>query len=138
MLNEILSLTKMQSNYIEADDMDKINSVLMKKEEVIGKIDNLDKEFLQLYQIVKEEEDIDSIHMIDIRKYDNLKSLKNAVNEINIILDQITKVDKENTEKMRTSIDKIKSELKLVKKGQKAHKGYNYNIGESILIDEKK
>ena len=101
-------------------------------------IDNLDKEFMQIYDIVKREEGIESINVLDVNKYQNLKSLKERVNEINTVLDNIRRTDEENILNMRTNIDKVKAELKQVKKGQIAYKGYNYTSGESILIDEKK
>ena len=137
-LIEILDLTKRQKSYINEDNMDEVNIILQKKEELMKKIDIYDKEFIHNYQIVKNQEGIDSMDMIDIRKYGNLKSLKSIVNEINTILNQITMIDQENMINMQSSIIKIKSDLKQVKEVKRAYKGYNYESGESILIDKKK
>lgn len=137
-LEEIFDLNIRQKDFIEEDNMEGINSMLTKKQALMEEIDNLDKEFMQIYDIVKREEGIESINVLDVNKYQNLKSLKERVNEINTVLDNIRRTDEENILNMRTNIDKVKAELKQVKKGQIAYKGYNYTSGESILIDEKK
>lgn len=138
LLMEIFELTKAQANFIEEDNMEEIDIILEKKEELMNKIDIFDKEFLENYLIVKKQEGIDSIDMIDIRKYDNLKSLKNIVNEINTILNEIEKIDQKNILNMQSNISKIKSNLRQVKEVKRAYKGYNYEPNESILIDKKK
>lgn len=137
-LNEILNLTKEQKNSIEKDDLDFLGQILEDKENLMKKVDLLDKEFLDLYNSLKEKEGIQSFTEIDINKYDNIKKLKNVVGEINSILTEISKVDKENKSKMEENIKNIKINIKNVKKGKRAYKGYNYQNPGSILIDEKK
>lgn len=137
-LEGLLEFSKIQGRLIKEDNIEEVNTVLQKKEEIMLEIDNIDKDFLYAYEKVKEEEGIDGIDMINIQKYDNLKTLKLRVNEINSILDEITKLDQENMLNMESSIKKIKSDLKQVKEVKRAYKGYNYESVESILIDEKK
>lgn len=138
MLERLLQLSKEQGNFIKDENMDAINNVLVEKQKTIDEIDIIDKEFLYVYEKVKEGEDIDSLDMIDIEKYGNLKTLKQKVNDINSILDEISKLDHDNLVNMESSIKKIKSDLKQVKEAKRAYKGYNYESVESILIDEKK
>lgn len=138
LLIEILSLTKKQKDLIEEDNIDDLGIVLIDKENLMNKIDLLDKDFLSLYNSIKSDEGIDSLEKIDIRKFDNLKSLRDIVGEINKILDDISSIDRENKKNMKSNIDKVKLNIKQVKKGKKAYKGYNYETVESMLIDEKK
>lgn len=138
LLIEILSLTKKQKDLIEEDNIDDLGIVLIDKENLMNKIDLLDKDFLSLYNSIKSDEGIDSLEKIDIRKFDNLKSLKDIISEINKILDDISSIDRENKKNMKSNIDKVKLNIKQVKKGKKAYKGYNYETVESMLIDEKK
>lgn len=137
-LNEILSLTKKQKDLIEKDNFDDLGIVLIDKENLMNKIDLLDKDFLFLYNSIKSDEGIDSLEKIDGRKFDNIKSLKDIIGGINNILTEISSIDRENTRNMKSNIDNIKSDIKQVKKAKKAYKGYNYEGIESMLIDEKK
>ncbi|WMM24154.1 flagellar export chaperone FlgN [Tissierella sp. MB52-C2] len=137
-LNEILEITKLQKDFIENEQMEELNEALLTKEKLIEKIDIIDKEFLNLYNQIKMEEQITSLDKIDIQKYSNIKSLKEIVSEINTILNNISIIDKNNTTKMKSNVDKIKSDLKQVKEAKRAYKGYNYEAVGSMLIDEKK
>lgn len=138
LLNEILNLTKKQKDLIEEDNIDDLGIVLIDKENLMNKIDLLDKEFLSLYNSIKLEEEIDSLDKIDTRKFKNIKSLKDIISEVNSILTEISSLDRENTNNMKSNIEKIKLNIKQVKKAKKAYKGYNYEGIESMLIDEKK
>ena len=112
--------------------------ILDEKEKLMSEIDSMDSEFLKLYNFLKEKEGIKSFEEIDIEKYNNLKSLKDIVSEINNVLVEISSKDKENTKTMKVSINNIKLDIKNVKKGKKAYEGYNYETADSMLIDEKK
>lgn len=137
-LDKMLNLTENQQKAIEEEDLDLIGTILEDKEKLIIKIDKIDIQFIELYNSIKEKEGISSFDEIDVKKYDNIKNLKNIVSEINNILRKISNIDKENTKKMKLSITNIKLDIKNVKKGKEAYKGYNHESVESILIDEKK
>lgn len=137
-LTKILDLTNLQSKAIENDNMEELSVILADKEKLMGNIDLLDKDFLALYNAIKLDEGIDSIEKIDIGKYANIKALKEIVIEINAILNDISAIDRNNTIRMKSNIEKIKSDLKQVKEAKRAYKGYNYEAVESMLIDEKK
>ena len=55
-LLDILNLTEKQENIIEEDKMDELDNILQGKEKLMGKIDDLDGEFLTVYNHEKEEE----------------------------------------------------------------------------------
>lgn len=138
LLIQILKLTKTQSDLIENEKIDDLSIVIVQKEKLMQEIDILDKKFLSLYNSIKSDEGIDSLEKINIEKYANLKSLKEVVAEINSVLNDISIIDRNNTIKMKSQVDKIKSDLKQVKQAKRAYKGYNYEPVESMLIDEKK
>lgn len=137
-LDLILDLTNKQEKAIEDDDLDTLAFILEEKENLMSKIDTKDIQFLKLYELLKGKEGVDTFDEIDINKYNNIKDLKNVVADINDILTEIYNLDKKNREKMKSNIDNVKLNIKNVKKGKKAYKGYNYENGDSILIDEKK
>lgn len=63
--------------------------------------------------------------------------MKEVVIEIKSTLMAISLIDDENNKEMVRGLEKIKANLKSIKKGQKAYKGYNKTLNESIFIDEK-
>lgn len=136
-LIQILKLTTTQADTIENDNIDNLSKILIQKEKLMEEIDILDRDFLSLYNDIKSEEGIDNLEKINIEKYANIKSLKEIVTEINTILNDISMIDRNNTIKMKSNVDRIKSDLKQVKEVKRAYKGYNYEAVESILIDEK-
>lgn len=138
LLIQILKLTNIQKELIAIDDIDRLDSILGEKEILMGKIDESDSEFLSLYNSIKEQEKIESMDDIDSKKYLNIRYLQDIIREINTILVDITDIDQVNTSNMKNNLDMIKSELKQIKEVKKAYKGYNYEVVESMLIDEKK
>ncbi len=137
-IRDILKLTKEQRVFIENEDMDGINNIIAEKEKLMASVDLLDIQFLSLYNEVKESEGIKSLDQIDGIKYKNLNQLQEVIGNINILLSNISVIDKENTRIMKNNLENIKQGLRHVKVVKKAYKGYNYESQASILIDEKK
>lgn len=137
-LGQILELTKEQKIHISNEDMEGINKLIGNKEDLMKKVDLLDLDFLSLYNRIIEEEKISSINDIDLVKYSNMEDLQDSIRDINILLEKISLLDKENTEIMEKNFNNIKSGLKHVKRVKTAYKGYNYEVDNSILLDEKK
>lgn len=137
-LMEILDFTNVQEKAIKEDNTEELSKILVQKDRLMKSVDDLDKEFVSLYERVKAEENVDNFRDIDVTKYESLKGLKDVVEEINRILDKLTQLDKRNMENMKDSLNKTKSDLKQVKEVQRAYKGYSYEESGSILIDKKK
>ena len=137
-LYNMLELTKFQREYIDEENMIKTDEILEKKDELIKKIDKLDIEFLIKFSELKKKHNVDDINELDINVYPSLKILKDIIKNISSTLMSISILDDENNKYLKNSLEKIKSDLKRLKKGKKAYKGYNKSIEESIFIDEKK
>ncbi len=138
MLKMILNLTTEQRDLIEGDNLDKLEDILLKKQEIMEEVDKVDIQFLKLFEIIKSTEEIETIDKINIDKYSNIRALKEEIHEINLILKEIQELDINNTSKMQENIRDLKLEIRNVKKGKLAYKGYNKDPELSILIDEKK
>lgn len=138
LLEEIHDFTKKQREGIKKEDMGKLNDILDKKDHIIKKINELDISFLTTFSQIKKEEGIENIDQIDVDKYPNLKKLKEIVKEISSSLIAISLLDEENNKNIKAKLEETKKELRRVKDGKKAYKGYNSTITGSMLIDEKK
>ena len=137
-LTNILDLTKEQKRIIKEENMERLNQIIEKKSEIIKEIDKLDVSFIMKLSQLKKENNIGDLNEIDTKKYPNLKELKEVVAQITSILMAISIVDKENNKALEEGLEKVKLNLKKVKEGKKAYKGYNKSIPQSMLIDEKK
>lgn len=138
LLEDMCKYTIDQKEYIEKEDMDGLNELLDKKDDLIKQIDKLDISFLNIFSQIKKEESIENMDELDIEKYPNLKELKDVVTEISSTLMALSMLDKENNENIKQKLKATKMELKKVKEGQRAYKGYNKTVTGSIMIDEKK
>ena len=118
--------------------MEKLNEILDEKDNIIKEINKLDISFLSIFSRIKKDENIQDIDQLDIKKYPNLKELKKIVKEVSSTLIAISLIDEENNKSMKKKLEETKMEIRKIKDGKKAYKGYNTTITESILIDEKK
>ena len=138
LLNEMHKITKEQREEIKKDEMDNLNEILNEKDHIIEEINKLDVSFLTIFTQIKKEEGIENIDELDIERYPNLKTLKDIIKEISSTLIAISLLDEKNNKAMKESLEETKMELRKIKDGKRAYKGYNATITKSMLIDEKK
>lgn len=138
LLQDMLSLTKKQKEAIEKEAYKDLGGILNIKDMLIEQINQLDRDFLVIFSEIKEEHNVNSIDQMDINLYPNLKDLKEAVKEVTSTLSALSLLDEENNRAIRKQLEETKKELTKIKSGQKAYKGYNYKLSESMLIDKKK
>lgn len=138
LLDSLLTLTNKQTLEIEKEEMDKLNYILDKKDGIIKEIDGLDLDFVNIFSQIKRDHSIEKIGELDVEVYPNLKELKKEVKEITSILASLSLIDEKNTKFIKEKLKETKLELKKVKDGKKAYKGYNPTMVGSMLIDEKK
>ncbi|KXZ39066.1 FlgN protein [Alkalithermobacter thermoalcaliphilus JW-YL-7 = DSM 7308] len=139
LLLEIYELTKLQESYIKNEDDNSLLDIIQKKQTRIDEINDLDKQFYDLYSKLKKELGVDSLE--DIKgDYPKLKKLKNIVSDIMFVLEKISILEKENEKKLKIEMDKIKTQMKSINTTIKANKGYNtkYNYVQGIFVDNKK
>jgi predicted RND superfamily exporter protein len=138
LMNEMYETTKTQKEQIKKEDMNSLDSILDKKDHIIKEIDKLDISFMTIFSQIKKEEAIENINELDKDRYPNLRELKEIVKEISSSLMAISLLDEENNKNIKEKLEATKMELRRIKDGKKAYKGYNKTIAGSMLIDEKK
>ena len=137
LLNSMLQLTKEQKKAIEDDNIERINYILDLKDDLMKKIDKLDGEFMLHFSELKNKNSVTDLNELNLEKYPNIEELKSIVSEVTSTLVAISMIDKGNNDMMTKSTEDAKSQLKRVKEGKKAYKGYNNFDGGSMFIDEK-
>lgn len=138
LLNLMLKFTKEQKNFIKEDNIEKVNLIINKKDNLIEKIDSLDIQFLSKFIQLKKENNVEDINELNIEDFPKLKDLKEIIEEISSTLMALSLLDEENKTKLKMDLENVKSNLKNIKKGKKVYNSYNKTLNNSILIDEKK
>lgn len=138
LLNKMHNITKEQKEEIEREDMENLNRIMDQKDSLMKKIDELDLSFITIFSQIKKEHSIESIDELSLEKYPNLAELKEGVKEVSSTLMTLSLMDERNTQAIKERLEQTKTELKKLKEGKKAYKGYNPPMNGSMLIDEKK
>jgi len=138
LLNDIIQVTKRQMEEIREERYLDLDKSLTEKDNIIRKIDEVDKLFLENFYILKKENSIDDINQLSVEEYPDLKELKEEVKSIMSNLMALSLLDDKNTEFVKSKLKEAKEDLKKVRLGKKALKGYNYKESQGILIDKKK
>ncbi|WP_341537381.1 flagellar protein FlgN [Schnuerera ultunensis] len=131
-------MTKDQKEEIERENMENLNRIMDEKDSLMKKIDELDLSFITIFSQIKKEHSIEGIDELSLEEYPNLTKLKEVVKEVSSTLMTISLMDDKNTGAMKERLEQTKIELRKLKEGKKAYKGYNPSMNGSMLIDEKK
>jgi len=140
LVNQLLTLTKQQSEGLESEETDILNEIIEQKQNIISRIDVLDKEFVGKYDLLKNEFLIDNVDNMHVDDKNNMILLQNKIKEIQILTKKIQQIDNINVERLKRNMELVKSELKKVKFGKKISQGYSNNKVTdkvSIFIDKK-
>lgn len=109
LLNEMLLLTEDQSRFIKDEDVKELEVVLVKKDLVIDKINEIDSKLRSF----KFKEDIDN------------RILSDELLKINEILQKIKTLDDENNKNLSKAMTDMKDGLKEVRQGMRAMQNYS-------------
>lgn len=140
LIQQLLTLTESQSYSLEKEESDKIEKILQQKQDLMNRIDILDEEFVNKYDILRKDSYIDNIDSLHLEGRENLKLLQNKISQIKNIIEKIQKIDKANMDKLKQNMESVKNKLKKVKYGKKVAKGYGEKKtgGYSIFVDKKR
>lgn len=142
LLNNIFKYTKRQEEVVTSDNVVDIETFIKLKQIEINKIDKLDIQFYNLYNELKQKEDILKLENLEVKKYPQAKKLKSLTTEIFNLLKQIQSIEQKNSVALKSTLENVKTELRNINAGKKMVSGYNtyknvYN-NSSVIIDQKK
>lgn len=142
LVNQLLQLTLQQQEalgVVAEEGISALDRHIHKKQEIMGKIDLLDKEFLEKFQILKDQLGISSFADLTEEPVEGIKELQKQIKEILKVTGKIKEIDEANAIKAQQNLEEIKQQIKVVKIGKKTNQGYGKKFNEihSILIDKK-
>ncbi|SES85984.1 FlgN protein [Natronincola peptidivorans] len=140
LMKDLLKVTTEQSRILQTDEVEMLDSLIQQKQVIIEKINVLDKEFAEKYEMLKKELGVANLQELEGEAAESFKDLKEKIEKVIEVIEEIHLLDHANTEKIKENIAAAKKNIKTIKTGKKAVSGYNstYNEGHSIFMDKKK
>ena len=140
LLKKLLNISRDQERILSTDEAENLDQVLEKKQGVMDKIDLLDREFLDKYDILKKALGIGNLQELEGQNIPGLDKLQERIREIMEVLGEINIIDENNTKKIKENISKLQGNLKTIQTGKKVISGYGKPLEEtpSIFIDKKR
>lgn len=142
-LNEMLLITQEQQRVIEQGEMDQLNKLIDEKQNRIDAINSIDEQFQDGFSKLKNELNINDISELIGTGYDaEVKELRNEVSEIMTVIEDIRKVEKENSLKLSEQKKEVTKKLQEIKRNRLATNKY-FNTKFSVppnpaFFDKKK
>ncbi|AKL93817.1 flagellar-associated protein FlgN [Clostridium aceticum] len=140
LVNHLLKITQQQSKALEEEDTKALEDLIQEKQTVMAKVDVLDKEFVEKYNLIKEELGIENLQEYEGEMSATFKELREKIAGIFKVIEEVQRLDQANTKKVKNNITKAQQNIKSIKTGKKALTGYNqpYKENPSFFIDKKK
>ncbi|MDE4542526.1 flagellar export chaperone FlgN [Thermoanaerobacterium sp. R66] len=137
-LNEMLQLNNQLNIAINSQKLDDIKNILEKKQDIIASIDEIDSEFLPMYNLYKKVNRIDSIFNTPNNSADK-SVLKGILIDIKGTLEKIKEVEDKNLEDINCAFKNLEEKINDVAKGKKGYIEYlKYYTPGSYFVDKKR
>jgi len=140
LLHTLLSLTNEQEMALKDNSIEGLNKVVNEKQDLMKRIDILDKEFLDKYETVKSYSILNEPSEDVLGNQNNgFRGLQEKIKVVLELVDKIRKVDESNMKLAKINMDESKKQLKSVRVGKKAYSSYSKKpmAGASIFMDKK-
>lgn len=140
LFGNIMEITLQQKSDIEENAAGSIEELVNKKQAVIDRVNEIDKAFSGLVELLKKQLQVDSLEKADFVKYPLLKSIKPKVEEIMALAKEIMEIEVSNKEKLISIMDEIRKEMRQMSVGRKSIKAYETPVinNDGIYVDKKK
>ncbi|HHW32025.1 MAG TPA: flagellar protein FlgN [Clostridiaceae bacterium] len=141
LLYGILILTEKISKGIEDEDVEKINSYIGEKQELIDQINILDKEYRTCFGNIKPVQVIEGFNKLQQVSNQEIQNLCQSIKQITELLKKIESIEKINSINAQSLLNKFSEEIKTINKAKKASLAYNAPVqaaSPSYFFDQKR
>ena len=123
-LEEILRISKEQTEVIKDENVDGLNELIDIKQKFIDKINFLDDQFNKTFEELKKIAGNIDMKDIDGRKFSKAKELQECIVSITEIIAQIMEFEKINSNFSKELHTELKNKLTQIRNSKKANAGY--------------
>ena len=140
LLVEILEITRLQSQLINENSLDKLNGTISEKQRRIDEITGLDMEFASKISQLKARLNIESLEELFKIDLGAAREMKRLVQEILAILERLHEEESKNHEATGNLLESFAAEIKKISDGKKLNAAYQAKQRQfpSHFIDKKK
>lgn len=140
MLSQLKKLSEKQNEAFTQRQLDEVEQILNKKDEIISYIEKLDDAFLKLSDALKNVLGINSLTQLENTDIEGKNELRELIGKITVLVDDIINIEKlgyENALNFQTELGK---EIKQLNAGKKITNAYYTKPldNHSYFIDKKK
>ncbi|NLM06632.1 MAG: flagellar protein FlgN [Tissierellia bacterium] len=132
-LQEMKADSKRQFRNIKEGNLDGIEYIIKKREQIAKEVNLIDADFLKIFEAIKKAKGVNDLSDLE-GTY--VKELQERILEVRSISKEIMDIDKKNIVSMEALIEDNKKDLKQVKDGKKLNNAYNPKLSGSIMIDD--
>jgi hypothetical protein len=140
LFDDIMEITLQQKSDIEKNAAVNIEELVNEKQTMIDSVDEIDRTFSGLVELLKKQLQVDSLEKADLAKYPELKAIKPKVEEIMSLAQKIMEIELSNKEKLTSIMDEMKKEMRQMSVGRRSIKAYEGPAinNDGIFVDKKK
>ncbi|TCO67610.1 flagellar export chaperone FlgN [Caldanaerobacter subterraneus] len=138
-LKQLYDLTEKIGVAIGSNDLEELKKLLVSKQQIIERINDIDKEFIPLYNAFKKENKIESIFEMEDNIIGDASKLKGLFIDAKALLDKIKEKDDSNIKEINKVFEKVSDKLEELSKNKEGYVEYlRYYTPESYFIDKKR
>ncbi|ERM91764.1 FlgN family protein [Caldanaerobacter subterraneus subsp. yonseiensis KB-1] len=138
-LKQLYDLTEKIGVAIGSNDLEELKKLLVSKQQIIEKINEIDKDFIPLYNAFKKENKIESIFEMEDNVIGDASKLKGLFIDAKALLDKIKEKDDSNIKEINKVFEKVSDKLEEFSKNKEGYVEYlRYYTPESYFIDKKR
>lgn len=124
-LREIKEITGQQEEVITEETTERLNEFLDEKQKRIEEIDKLDEEFKIYYERLKFEMKVKSLEELQAGSIKGVKELQLCISGILHLVNEISQLEKKNSEKANRLLEDLSQEIKKLNQGKKVNSLYS-------------
>ena len=138
-LKQLYDLTEKIGVAITSNDLEELKKLLVSKQQIIERINEIDKDFIPLYNTFKKENKIESIFEMEDNVIGDASKLKGLFIDAKALLDKIKEKDDSNIKEINKVFEKVSDKLEEFSKNKEGYVEYlRYYTPESYFIDKKR
>jgi len=138
-LKQLYDLTEKIGVAITSNDLEELKKLLVSKQQIIERINEIDKDFIPLYNAFKKENKIESIFEMEDNVIGDASKLKGLFIDAKALLDKIKEKDDSNIKEINKVFEKVSDKLEEISKNKEGYVEYlRYYTPESYFIDKKR
>lgn len=125
LMKEILQITREQESCIAEDKLDTLGKTINDKQLRIDRIDELDKEFNNIFSNIKDKYRVESIDQLEDYDKVHVQKLQDCIAEIMSTIKEIIDIEKVNNDKVKTLKEKMAVNIKKVNQSKLINSAYS-------------